>query len=294
MKKNLLSALLILAVSVISNNRILAQSTLIYYWNFNITDTTVTSPHTPQFTATGAGSASIFYYYDAGYIDFTNPGTFSNAQMGADSGWSLRLRTPADSMIINMPTTGYANIHFSFATERSGSGPSPTYIYYSNDGTTFLPTCVTDLVDSCVYTVNTTWDVHSFTFAADAGTVNNPHFAIKIAYTGWGAAGNNRFDNFALKGDVANPSLGINNFAENVSPYSLSPNPATNTIDITSDNAGSKNIIVTNAIGQKVITSTASGTQIPVNIAGLASGVYYMSISENGSSHFNTLKFIKQ
>ena len=294
MRKNLLAVLVCVIVATNFSNKCYAQSDLIYYWSFNVNDTT-----SPAFTRPGAGSANIYYYYGSGgYIDLTNPGTNLNAQTpDTSAGWSLRLRTPADSMIFHMPTTLFKNIQFSYATERSGSGPTPAYIYYSTDGTTFKPTCMADPIDSCVYTVSSTaYQLQTYNFSGDSTTNNNPNFAIKISYTNWTGAGNDRFDNVALKGDTmaANPSLGVNVFSKKTTQYTIAPNPAINNIEISAADAGSKTISITNVTGQLVFSTVASGNLIPVSVSGFSNGMYFINIRENESGNTTVLKFIKQ
>ncbi len=297
MRKNLLTILFCLVAMVKLSSTANGQANLLYYWSFNMLDTTVTNPHTPQYTRPGAGSASILYYYGtSGYIDFTNPGTSMNAQTpDTSAGWSLRLRTPGDSMVFNMPTTHYANIQFSYATQRSGSGPTPVYIYYTTDGITFKPTCMADPIDSCVYTVSSTaWQLQTYNFSGDAATANNPNFAVKISYGAWTGGGNDRFDNAALKADTLNPSLGINSINENTSQYTIAPNPATSNIEISSIVAGQKTIVISNVTGQVVSSMVESGNLIPVNVSSLINGMYFITIRENESGNTSVLKFIKQ
>ena len=296
MKKNLLTSLIFVVAMMQMSSTANAQTSLLYYWTFNILDTTITNPHTPQYTRPAADSASIFYYYGtAGYIDFTNPGTNMNAQTpDTSAGWSLRLRTPGDSMIFKMPTTHFTNINFSYATERSGSGPSPVFIYYTTDGTTFKPTCLADATDSCVYSPDVNWGVRTYNFSGDAATANNPNFAIKISYGAWTGGGNNRFDNVALKADTLSLSLGVSNVAETTTSYAVVPNPGTNGVVIRSMNSGAKNIVFRNILGQQFLSVSATGTEVPVNVANLAGGIYFISIQELTSGETGTVKFIKQ
>jgi len=297
MKKNVLTILFCIIATFKLTSECYAQSDLLYYWSFNITDTTVASPHTPQYTRAGAGSASISYYYGTGgYIDFTNPGTDLNGQTpDTSAGWSLRLRTPGDSMIFNMPTTHYANVQLTYATERSGSGPTPVYVYYTTDGTTFKPTCMADAIDSCVYTVSATaWQLQTYNFNADAATANNPNFAVKISYGAWIGGGNDRFDNVALKADTANATLGVNPYNGKTTEYSIAPNPAASNIEISAAGAGSKTIMISNVTGAVMFTTKESGNLIPVSVSSLSNGMYFITIRENETGNTTVLKFMKQ
>ena len=167
-----------------------ASDTLMYYWSFNGADSSVR-------TADVAIHNGAFYSYYASYIDFTT-GSGLNLRDGADSGSSLRLRNPYDSVIFHMPTTGYDSISVEFAAEASGSGPSQSAIYYTTDGVNYISTAL----GNNTFAIGTTFAAYSYSFASDANVKNNPKFAIKIVplNNNTGTSGNDRIDNVSMSG----------------------------------------------------------------------------------------------
>jgi len=307
MKRNVLTLLFCMVAMVAFNTHSNAQST-IYLWDFNAADTTVP----PSYTAPGAGSASFDYW--CAYIDYTT-GSFVNLQPGDYVGSCIRFRNPADSVTFIMPSTHYKNLKFSYAEQRTGSGASTNMVLYTRDGVNFIPTSAVDVIDSSTYTVDSTdaltdtaaatgWEFHTFSFAADTLTNNNPHFAITIVFVGVSGAtsGNDRFDNVVLKGDTTSAAStdttvannGVKQIANVPTVYTLYPNPAGNTLDITADMDGDKTIVITDMVGQKVYSSAETGKHFTVNTAYLNPGYYFISIRENTTGAVNTMKFIKQ
>ena len=165
--------------------------TLMYYWSFNSSDS---SNPLPDF---GVNNGAYFLYY-ASYIDFTTGSSLNLYGTDSTPGECLRVRNPSDSLIFYMPTTGYDSISFSFAVQRSSSGPAQNAISYTTDGTNY----VTTALSNSVYQVDTTFELHTFNFASDPAVKHNSHFAVKITFTNnnTGTSGNDRFDNVSLSG----------------------------------------------------------------------------------------------
>ena len=167
--------------------------TVIYYWNFNVEDSSIQTPDLALITG------AKFNYYSA-YIDYTD-GTPINVQNGADSGSCLRVRNPSDSIIFRMPTTGYDSVTLSYAVRRSNNGASQNAISYTVDGVNYITTAI----GNNVYDVDTLFGRKEFILTQDGAINNNPKFAVKIAFRGspdphTATSGNCRFDNFCLKG----------------------------------------------------------------------------------------------
>ncbi len=74
--------------------------------------------------------------------------------------------------------------------------------------------------------------------------------------------------------------LGLGN--NNKNTFSVYPNPANNFVNITSQFSGDKNIAIYDILGKQVINTTISSDRL--NISELTSGVYMMTISQNGVS----------
>ena len=169
--------------------------TLMFYWDFNGSDTSI---HTPSY---GVNTPASFKYY-ANYIDYGIAGTPLNIYGAGDptGGNGLRVRNPSDSVMFFMPTTGYDSIKFSFAVRASStsSGSTQGALYYTIDGTNYISTGLSNNT----YTVDTVYSVKSFDFSANAQVKHNPKFAVKLVFVNnhTGTSGNDRFDNVSLIG----------------------------------------------------------------------------------------------
>lgn len=163
--------------------------TLIHYWNFN----DATDLIKPTYSVS---SASI--EYKGARYDAVEEGSKLNARNNDLEGSALRLRNPSGDFILNMPTSGFDDVIFSYSTTRTSNGPLVQHVYYSLDGTTFTQS---GLVDAN-YSVSETFIFHSLNFKAIEGANNNPNFKIKVVFESniEGDSGNSRFDNITLDG----------------------------------------------------------------------------------------------
>ncbi|MFD2603326.1 choice-of-anchor I family protein [Flavobacterium suzhouense] len=177
-----------------------AQS-LLHYWNFN-DNASIAAITTPTITNGGAAITATAGPNNS-IIDFAggtgqNFGTL-NAQNGDVAGAHLRFNTPIGGILeFTIPSTGYENIIARFTTRRSGSGAGTQTWSYSTDGgatyivlTTILPVDGDPTLATLDLTAITTAD-------------NNANLKLKVEFSQLpgGAAGNNRFDNFTVHGDV--------------------------------------------------------------------------------------------
>jgi hypothetical protein len=176
------------------------QQELIHYWNYN----SETEFLLPSYTV---GGASVNIIPASGSEVLTGTGQdFSgeNARNGDPAATHLRINFPIGvSSDYSLPTTGYQNIVLKYETRRSGSGGNRQYISYTLDGNQFT------LFDSVIVTEAPT--VYTFDFTTVDGVNNNPDFKVRISMdqvsdgTG-GDAGNNRFDNLTLEGELFDPT----------------------------------------------------------------------------------------
>lgn len=300
MRKSLLASLgLIMSFAFDSH-----AQTLLYYWDFNSSSDTAqhTAGYAPDYTQSSLSGGTFTFLpgttcswpTTAGCIDYT-AGSYTNLQNGdTTAGTCLRLRTPADSVVFTMPTTGFLYPHFSYALQRSGSGPTTEYLYYTTDGSNFISVAGAGPGNSASIPVDSTtgWQLISIDFSGDPATYNNANFAVKISYGAYTAGGNNRFDNVALFGAAPAGVNEINQAGD--ASYTIFPNPASSNLQITSTTTGDKTLSVFNAIGQKVDEQHVSGTHFAVNVANLASGAYYVNIHETVSGSTTIKKFTKQ
>jgi len=177
---------------------------LLHYWNFNNLATgTLTSVNADSSLITSSTATITYIGTGAGYMDQYTPGSILNSQNSDVAGLGLRFRNPSDSrnVIITAPTTGYKNVIVKFATAKSSaSGASIQNYSYSLDGVTFitagLPTTTFNP------NIDPTYDVIILDFSTIAGANNNPHFVVKINFSGpeaIGTSGNNRIDNLTFQ-----------------------------------------------------------------------------------------------
>lgn len=164
----------------------LVNKTLIHYWNFN----DVSNLLTPT---SSIGTASIEI---GGVYDDVTPGTSLNVRNPNDSATALRVRNPSTTMILNVPTTGYKDVVFSFAVMRTGSGPQSNIITYTVDGTNYL----SQGLSFNTITVMESWVAYSIDFSSIEGADNNEDFAIKFTFDlgNTNATGNDRYDNITI------------------------------------------------------------------------------------------------
>jgi hypothetical protein len=193
--------ILLIAVILFSIRHSFAQQ-LVHYWNFNLFDSEA-NHMAPGFTAGGgnltyiAGGTSANDYLNGTGQNFNVLNL--NARNGDVPGNHLRINNPIGStLIFSLPTTGYNDVVFKFATRRSGSGAGSQVIAYSVDGTTF-----TDL--ATIDPNNGDPALQTFDFSTIPASDNNPDFKIRITFLlgAGGAVGNNRFDNVTLDGTSA-------------------------------------------------------------------------------------------
>lgn len=121
-----------------------------------------------------------------------------NARNNDIAGSALRLRNPSGDFILNLPTTGFDDVIFSYSTARTSNGPLIQHVYYSLDGTTYVQTGLLD----ADYSVSENFIFHSLNFKDIKGADNNSNFKIKIVFETniVGDSGNSRFDNITLDG----------------------------------------------------------------------------------------------
>ena len=312
MRKSLLTSLIcmcaFLSVSLSSNG----QATLIHYWNFNQFTSAVYLPAVASlaadFSIHDTAKARVTWTKQAGvssaystYCDFV-AGDLTNARMGDTAGNGFRARNPSDSMqlLFYVPSVHYQNLSLKYACQSSSvtSGMLHQLFSYSVDsGATWITsgTGLSKWTDSAW----TTYNLISVGIT-DAAAKNNPKLVFRITFSGndTGSKGNNRFDNLTLEGDsiisgTTTGHEGIGSLAGE-SAYRISPNPASNAIEITSELEGPKSITISNSVGQQVYMATENGKTFGVNISQLSTGNYFISIADNGTGAISRMRFTKQ
>jgi hypothetical protein len=119
-------------------------------------------------------------------------------------------------------------------------------------------------------------------------TLNSDWDAEKIAIAGIVIAEDGSILN-AVKGDI---HTGIEDKTADNNTFSIYPNPFNNTVTFANmDNA--KKVIISNVIGQKVMTVDVNSAVMTVNTSNLNSGVYLISIVDI-NNNITTVRMVKQ
>jgi hypothetical protein len=176
----------------------IADSLVIHYWHFNALPS-------GEYDAVMADSSVVglgFITYPGtgdGYMDDVDDGSAFNLHFGETDGRGLRVRNPSDtrSLVFAMPTTGYENIVFSYAVNRTNMGNQRQVVEYRTGPDEEWIT----LPDSITVTPEYEW--HTYDLQEAEGVSDNADFLIRIRFVGLNAdatSGNNRFDNVSLSG----------------------------------------------------------------------------------------------
>lgn len=174
---------------------------LIHYWHFNHLTTGPTDSIPADFSLfSGTVSHPVISYPGTGlgYMDDVE-GTALNHKTTEFAGSGIRTRNPSDTreLLIELPSTGFKNLKFSYAVQRSNQGMSKQVVAYSVNGIDFTP-----FGDTII--VNTEWEIITLDFSDVEEANDNELFAISISFFEDNTLlnGNNRFDNIALEGDA--------------------------------------------------------------------------------------------
>lgn len=162
---------------------------VVHYWNFN----DVSALDTPTYTEGGGA-----FTYAGARFDEVDPGTDSNARNEDPAGTGLRLRNPSGDFILSLPTTGFKDVVFTFATMRTSNGPQNQSISYTVDGTNYITTGLANPEIG----VSEQFVLQQFDFTEIPAADNNPKFKIKISFSVNADldSGNSRYDNITLDG----------------------------------------------------------------------------------------------
>ena len=191
-----------------------AQTTLIDYWNFNQTDTSLWRVPTKSLV-TGTTLSYLGSYVD--YVTDASDTTNSRDESGPAPFMAVRLRSPYGPFFMTLPTTGFNGIVVKYGEFRSGSGAGFNTVTYTTDGVTWdsVGLQITDGIHATTtgvgtYTVDQAavpLDLVILDFTNVAGVNNNPKFRIQITPSG-ATGGNDRFDNISVEGTpIATPLL---------------------------------------------------------------------------------------
>lgn len=194
----------------------LPDTEIIHYWHFNDLPTgTLTSVQT-DYSFPGQTPGIITYPgTGAGYMDrrthsVDDPVSNLNLLMGQlpDQGAVLRVRNPSDTreLIIAASSYGFENIQAVFATTRTSNGATEQEFFYSTDaGANWIliePAYIIPQLPEWMLKVIDLSDI------PEADNNHGLHFRIMFGgENAGGPAGNDRFDNFSVHGELLPAAL---------------------------------------------------------------------------------------
>jgi len=169
---------------------------VVHYWHFN------DLPDGPLVQVAAdlslVGAPCITYPgTDVGYLDSVT-GTDLGALPDIEGDTGLRVRNPSATrqLVLELPTTGYANPKLQFALWRSSSGPREVWVEYTTDPEPSTWHGFGDMLVPTEAPVQVSLDFSGVPLASD-----NEDFRVRFIYSGdyaTGTLGNTRYDNLAL------------------------------------------------------------------------------------------------
>jgi len=167
---------------------------LIHYWNFNNSATLLAPTAT-----TGDGALAITLDDGAATLAGTGQDFFGeNARHGDPAGSHLRVNNPlGTTLTAALPTSGFSDIVVSYETRRSGQGAGLQDIEVTTDGVNYELFATIPVLDA-------TPVLRTFDFRSLPDASNNPSFGMRVTFAqgGGSLAGNNRFDNLTVTGQI--------------------------------------------------------------------------------------------
>lgn len=262
---------------------------LIYYWHFNNLVTpqdVVTIPADYKLIAT-ANPLMIYTGSGPRDIDAVNSGTLLNIHQEQIEGRSARVRNPSEgrSLVFDLPTTGFKDIKFAYAVERTNQGMLKNIVSYTLDGVNFTQAGLGQFE----YDVTPGFEIVFINFTSIQGANNNPNFKVRIQFEGNTATsnGNNRFDNITLKG----VDMYANVEESEITKVQLFPNPATNIAHLRC-NQSMIRVDVIDLSGKMVQSKDGVHAQDAVlDLSALQAGVYLVRVyTSNGNQILRVIK----
>lgn len=274
--KKIYSLVAVLAATLTAN----AQSEIITQWNFDAADYTLAVNPT-----TGTGTFNIIGGVEINLTSGAMPqgaGTEGKAysiktfpEQGTNSG------TAGYQFAVS--TTGYENITLSFDPRSSNTGSKWMQYEMSTDGTTW-----TIIGNNNGALANDFNNPISVTLPASADNQGSITFKLVSIFapgtqayapvgTSYGTGGAWRIDNLTISGEEIDDTASI--VENNIEGLKVYPNPASELVNIVSNEIGTKTVAIYDMLGKKVLETSTEET---VNVSTLTSGVYIMNITQDG------------
>lgn len=253
----------------------------LYYWHFNTLETPADVTVIPADYNLISGATPVMTYTGTGPrdIDVNNNGSILNTHFDELSGKCARVRNPSEgrSIVFDVPTSGYQNIKFAYAIQRTNEGQLTNHLAYSTDGSTFIQTGL----PQTSFSIGTEFSLIDLDFSSINAANNNPNFKIRVTFEGntTGDNGNNRFDNVTLKGTQQ-----LNVPTQQQSVVQVFPNPFTSDVQIASTTEILE-ITVADMLGKIVFeqNNTRKSEQI-LDLSALQQGIYVLKIKTPGGA----------
>ncbi|MCA1745539.1 MAG: CotH kinase family protein, partial [Bacteroidales bacterium] len=251
---------------------------LIHYWHFNNLPEGLLSPLQADHTQMETQVSISYPGTGDGYMDRVNDGTDLNIKNSVEAVRALRVRNPSDTRHLELliPTTGYEDIHLSYAVTRTGSGAELQNIWYRTSHSGNWVLFQEELLITEVY------QLIDLDFSNLREVENNDEFSVKIEFTGTaasGTSGNNRFDNIAVEGYRVSTSQ--NDPQENAI-LNIFPVPATRQLNIASSQTMTQ-IVLYNGNGQVIRHTVAQGLSHQLQLSSLPPGIYILEVATHNN-----------
>ncbi|MCH8496631.1 MAG: CotH kinase family protein, partial [Balneolales bacterium] len=188
------------------------ESQTIQYWSFNNLPDGIISRVFADWSLTTNVASITYEGPGTGFLDKVTAGTVLNHYDDTEAGDALRVRNPSDTkdLIIQAPSTGFYNLNFSYAVNRTNNGARLHDVYYRTGSDESWILLEQNVVNDAV--------ADSFKLVSiplvDNNANNNSDLAFRIQFKGDYAgelSGNNRFDNVQLTGiqysDIVLPEI---------------------------------------------------------------------------------------
>ena len=211
-----------------------------------------------------------------------------NLHFDQSAGKCARVRNPSEGrpLLFDLPTTGYKDVKFAYAVQRTNEGQLINSVSYSTDGVNFTQ----DIIDPHEFLITTEFNMVQIDFSAVEAVNNNPNFKVMVTFKINTTAdnGNNRFDNITLKGTLNTLSVP----AHQATTYQVFPNPFSHNVQILCS-VPMTELSIYDIVGKTVVRKTVGGTTSEtVDLEALNTGVFLLKIKTDDG--LITHKLIKQ
>ncbi len=197
----------------------------------------------------------------------------------------LQTGSDVNTMVFDLPTTGYKDLKFSFAAMNELTNATGISIAYSTAAG--APVWSTAGLASSTLPLGAAFQLYETDFTSIAAANNNANFKIRLSFTGTNLtadAGNRvTFNNIALRGTL----IPLDTLHNETPRFSMYPNPATESVFITGL-AGSARYRIFTADGRLVKSGEIEPTT-PISVSELTIGMYLVQIESDGKTEVKKL-----